>query len=126
MHKKSLRDKKTGARNRDQGAYTHRRAMSNSKSKPKSINELLSNQSNLRRITASIPVQQSWAEWLRGAVATELAGHIVSAVPKNDELVVFADTAAWGTRLRYALSAMLSDIGRRDAALARITVRVQR
>jgi hypothetical protein len=100
--------------------------MSNSKSKPKSINELLSNQSNLQRITASIPVQQSWAEWLRGAVATELAGHIVSAVPKNDELVVFADTAAWGTRLRYALSAMLSDITGRDAALARITVRVQR
>jgi Dna[CI] antecedent, DciA len=126
MHKKSLRDKKTGARNRDQGAYTHRRAMSNSKSKPKSINELLSNQSNLGRIMASIPAQQSWADWLRGEVTAELAGHIVSAVPKNDELVVFADSAAWGTRLRYALAAMLSDIAGRDAALARVTVRVQR
>jgi phage tail protein X len=70
-------------------------------------------------------VQQSWADWLRGAVASELAGHIVNAVPKSAELVVFADTAAWGTRLRYALAAMLPDIAARDAALSRITVRIQ-
>jgi phage tail protein X len=70
-------------------------------------------------------VQQSWADWLRGAVASELAGHIVSAVPKSAELVVFADTAAWGARLRYALAAMLPDIAARDAALSRITVRIQ-
>jgi hypothetical protein len=80
----------------------------------------------LRRITASIPVQQSWADWLRGAVADELAEHIVSAVPKNGELVVFADTAAWGTRLRYALAAMQLDIARRDAAISHSSVRVQR
>jgi hypothetical protein len=47
-------------------------------------------------------------------------------VPKNGELVVFADSAAWGTRLRYALAAMQPDIAERDAALARISVRVQR
>ena len=70
-------------------------------------------------------MQQSWADWLRGAVPCELAGHIVSAVPKSAELVVFADTAAWGTRLRYALAAMLPDIAARDAALSRITVRIQ-
>jgi hypothetical protein len=90
-----------------------------------SVNDLLSGQAGLRRITAAIPVQQSWAAWLRGAVASELAGHIVSAVPKNAELVVFADSAAWGTRLRYALTALLPHITARDAALARISVRLQ-
>ena len=70
-------------------------------------------------------MQQSWAEWLRGAVAAELAGHIVSAVPKEAELVVFADTAAWGTRLRYALAAMQSDIAARDSAISHTRVRVQ-
>ncbi len=70
-------------------------------------------------------MQQSWADWLRRAVASELAAHIVSAVPKNAELVVFADSAAWATRLRYALAALQSDIAKRDAALSRITVRIQ-
>lgn len=126
MHKKSLRDKKTGARNRHQTAYAARRPTSRPEVNPKSINELLSDRPGLRRITASIPVQQSWADWLRGAVADELAEHIVSAVPKNGELVVFADTAAWGTRLRYALAAMQLDIARRDAAISHSSVRVQR
>ena len=59
-------------------------------------------------------------------VATELAGHIVNAVPKNGQLVVFADSAAWGTRLRYALAAMQTDIAGRDATILRASVRVQR
>jgi hypothetical protein len=125
MHKKSLPDKKTGARNRRRSALpTHQAGLHQSKN-PKSINELLLSKSGLRQITAAIPAQQSWAEWLRGAVAAELAGHIVSAVPKNAELVVFADSAAWGARLRYALAAMQSDIAARDSAISRTSVRVQ-
>lgn len=80
----------------------------------------------LRRIAASIPLQQSWAEWLRARVAGELAGHIVNAVPNNGQLVVFADSAVWGTRLRYALAAMQADIAGRDATISRASVRVQR
>jgi hypothetical protein len=80
----------------------------------------------LRRIAAAIPVQQSWADWLRGMVADELAGHIVNAVPNNGQLVVFADSAAWGTRLRYALAGMQADIAGRDASLTHACVRVQR
>jgi hypothetical protein len=126
MHKKSPPDKKTGARNRRQGSYAGRRTPLPCNINPKSINELLISRAGLRRITASIPVQQSWADWLRGRVALELAGHIVNAVPKNGQLVVFADSAAWGTRLRYALAGLQSDIAGRDATLSRASVRVQR
>jgi predicted nucleic acid-binding Zn ribbon protein len=91
----------------------------------KSVNELLSHRSGLRRIVDSIPAQLSWAEWLRAALAAPLAGHIVSAVPKSSELVVFADSAAWATRLRYALAALLPAISARDAAISRTAVRVQ-
>jgi hypothetical protein len=125
MHKKSRPDKKTGARNRRHIASPTRPAILRQSRKPRSINELLSSPSGLRRITATISVQQSWAGWLRGAVASELADHIVTAVPKNAELVVFADTAAWGTRLRYALAAMQADIAARDSAISHTTVRVQ-
>ncbi|HEX2789558.1 MAG TPA: DciA family protein [Steroidobacteraceae bacterium] len=126
MHKKSLPDKKTGARNRRRGSYTGRRTPPPYNINPKSINELLISRAGLAKLTASIPVQQSWADWLRGMVAIELAGHIVNAVPKNGQLVVFADSAAWGTRLRYALAAMQTDIAGRDATISRACVRVQR
>src|ERR1700694_169322 len=125
MHKKSASDKKTGARNRRQTAPRGLAAASQKNRNPRSINDLLANQAGLRRITAAIPVQQSWAEWLRAAVAAELAGHIVSALPKNAQLVVFADSAAWGTRLRYALAVMLPDIAARDPTLSGISVRIQ-
>jgi hypothetical protein len=79
----------------------------------------------LHRITTDLALQQSWADWLRASVAAELADHIVSVVPHNAELVVFADTAAWGARLRYALAALQSDIAARDSAISHASVRVQ-
>jgi len=81
---------------------------------------------SLARLGAAIPVQQSWADWLRAAVAAELAGHIVNAVPKDDRLVVFADSAVWGARLRYALAPLQSAIAARDSAISHTTVRIQR
>ena len=125
MHKKSLRDKKTGARNRRQTIPTPSTGASVRAGKLNSVNELLSHRSGLRRIVDSIPAQLSWAEWLRGALAAPLTGHIVTAVPKSGELVVFADSAAWATRLRYALAALLPQISARDATILRMTVRVQ-
>ncbi len=86
----------------------------------------MTNRASLARIGAAIPVQQSWADWLRTALIPELAGHIVSAVPKNAELVVLADSAAWGARLRYALATLQSEITARDAAISYTRVRVQR
>jgi len=94
--------------------------------KPKSVNDLLISRGVLRRIAAAIPLQQSWTDWVRGRVGTELAAHIVNAVPNNGQLVVFADSAAWGTRLRYALAAMQPDITGRDATISNASVRVQR
>ena len=126
MHKKSLPDKKTGARIRRRTSPTGPAGTASRHGNIKSINELLSHRSGLRRIVDSIPAQLSWAEWLRAALPAPLAGHIVNAVPKNGQLVVFADSAAWGTRLRYALAAMQTDIAGRDATILRASVRVQR
>src|SRR5579863_8390650 len=126
MHKKFPADKKTGARIRRQGTDAGRRTALACNIKPKSVNELLINGAGLRRIAASIPLQQSWADWLRRMVTSELACHIVNAVPSNGQLVVFADSAAWGVRLRYALAGMQADIAGRDATILRASVRVQR
>jgi hypothetical protein len=123
MHKKPPRDKKSGARNA--------RAVATRSNKILQINDLLSKRPLLARLAAAIPAQQSWLEWLRAAVPAELAVHIVNVVPRNGtgaanlrELVIFADSAAWGMRLRYALAAIEADIRTRDAAVARWLVRI--
>jgi hypothetical protein len=126
MHKKSLPDKKTGARIRRRGAAPKASPASYQVGKFRDINQLLSKTASLARLGAAIPVQQSWADWLRKALVAELAGHIVSVVPKDAELVVFADSAAWATRLRYALVTLQSEIATRDSAISHTSVRVQR
>jgi hypothetical protein len=126
MHKKSLPDKKTGAQKRRRGGTPVAPAEQRQRGNPRIISDLLLRKSGLARIGAAIPLQQSWVDWLRAAVAAELAGHIVNAVPKDDKLVVFADSAAWGTRLRYALATLQSAIAARDSAISHTTVRVQR
>jgi len=85
----------------------------------------MSRSSIVGQLTHTIGAQQSWAEWLRTIVPIELAGHIVHVVPKESELVVFADTPAWCARLRYAVGALSSQISARDAAITRTTLRVQ-
>jgi hypothetical protein len=122
MHKKPPRDKKSGARNA--------RAVATRSNKTVQINDLLLKRPLLARLAAAIPAQQSWLEWLRASVPAELAAHIVNVVPRSStgtashELVIFADSAAWGMRLRYALAAIEVDIRTRDAAVGRWRVRI--
>ena len=116
MHKKPGPDKKTRARNRPARALYGK--------SPSQIKDLLSRGPQLRELASRLPQQQSWVQWLRELVPAELATHIVNAVPKGAELVVFADSAAWCTRLRYALVAIEAQIAARDTAVQRTRVRV--
>lgn len=116
MHKKPATDKKTGAHKRPSKLGPRRN--------PMSFNELMSARPALRRLTSALPAQLSWADWLRTAVPAELADHIVSVVPKGEELVIFADSAGWCGRLRYALAGMQAEIAAHDAGIRRTRVRV--
>jgi hypothetical protein len=123
MHKKSAPDKKTRSRNRSPDP-TFRKV-------PSQIKDLLHRGAALRTLAERIPEQQSWAQWLRSVLPAELAAHIVNVVPKalvgeptGTELVVFADSAAWCSRLRYTLSGLEQRITDRDAAVQRTRVRV--
>lgn len=88
-------------------------------------------------------MQQCWVEWLRAQVPAVLAQHLVSVLLKSGcsaasgalparggaasavaELIIFADSAAWSMRLRYALAALQQQIDARAGAPVRISVRV--
>ncbi|HXN11179.1 MAG TPA: hypothetical protein VN859_08035 [Steroidobacteraceae bacterium] len=123
MHKKPRPDKKSGARNADAGVTRSNKTLQ--------INDLLSKRPSLARLTGAIPAQQAWVEWFRTELPADLAAHVVNVVPRGaatsgraTELVIFADSAAWGTRLRYALAALDARIRARDAQVGRWLVRI--
>jgi len=145
MHKKPAAGKKPGARltpgsRSPSGRWSGR-------SRPHSVTEVLTRGRTLRQLRRTIPEQQHWAEWLRGRLPDELAGHLVSVVRKppapvpasapvpspaapaapagrTAQLILFADSAAWCARLRYAVGALTGDIREHDAAIGPIQVRV--
>ena len=74
--------------------------------------------------------QEDWTLWLRERLPAELATHLSAVVrrqlpaPRGAQLVLFADSASWCARLRYALGTLEDEIRRRDAAIGPIQVRV--
>jgi hypothetical protein len=49
--------------------------------------------------------EPGWLEQLRASVETDLASHIVDGLTREDERIVFVDSAAWAARLRLNLAA---------------------
>jgi Dna[CI] antecedent, DciA len=125
MHKKTHPDKKTGARNRRMRGLRLRPDRSRQSALPKSVSELMGRRPKLSQFNEIAATQRSWAEWLCARLPPELSGHIISVVVGVGELVVFADSAAWCTRVRYALAALESEIRAKDPSLQRARARVQ-
>jgi hypothetical protein len=125
MPKKPAPDKKTGARIALKTGSIPRQTYSRNSKTPQPINMLMARSTIVGRMTQRVSTQKSWTEWLRDLVPAELAEHIVHVVPREGELVVFADTSSWSARLRYALAGLFEPIQRRDPAIQRTQVRVQ-
>jgi hypothetical protein len=85
----------------------------------------------LSRLQRSRPDPQEWERWLREQLPAELAAHLTAVIRRQlpgvrgAQLVLFAESASWCARLRYALGALETEIRARDAAIGRIQVRVR-
>jgi hypothetical protein len=125
MPKKSRRDKETGARIAHKTGSNSGRTYSRTGKTLRPINELIERNLLVGRLSHQLSAQKSWTEWLREVLPAEVATHIVYAVPRQGELVVFADTSAWSVRLRYAAAVLAAAIRQRDSTISRIRVRIQ-
>jgi hypothetical protein len=125
MPKKSSQDKNIGSQNRFSSAAKARRTYSGTAPAARPIHELLARGRGVGRVARDLARQQSWTDWLRAAVSPQLAPHIVQVVAKERELIVFADTSAWGVRLRYALASLQELVRQRDPAITITRLRVQ-
>jgi hypothetical protein len=90
-----------------------------------SVKELLARRvPTLTRVTAQASRQNFWNGWLSAHLAPELRPRISGVTERDGTLVIFAETAAWSARLRFALLELEQAIRAADPALTDIEVRV--
>ena len=58
--------------------------------------------SGIARLAQQAAAAASLADTVRQMLPEPLRPHVVSAVRRNDDLVVIVDSAAWSARVRYA------------------------
>lgn len=68
--------------------------------------------------------QRDWLQWVQRELPQELASHVTGVVEQPGALVIFAESAAWGVRLRYAAPQLLSAMGRAPLNINEVRVRV--
>jgi Protein of unknown function (DUF721). len=76
------------------------------------------------RLSEQANRQRTWQGWLEERLSPELRPRLSGVVERNDTLVVFAESAAWSARLRYALAELEDELRARNPEITRISVRV--
>ena len=94
-----------------------------------SVKELLaSSRPTLKRVTDRVADQAArasfWSAWLAAHVAQPTHARICAIAERDGTLVIFAETAAWSARLRYAILELQGEIHAADPAVTAIEVRV--
>lgn len=80
---------------------------------PIPLKKLISRQAPLRRWVENARAQSLLLEELAEQLPPAIRSHCLGARLDGDTLVVLADSAAWATRLRYALPSILARHGAR-------------
>jgi hypothetical protein len=68
--------------------------------------------------------QRDWLQWVRRELPEELAPHVTGVTEQGGELVIFAESAVWGVRLRYAAPQLLAVIGAEHGTITGVKIRV--
>ena len=90
-----------------------------------SVKELLARRvPALTRVTAQASRQNFWNCWLATHLPPPLRPKVSGVTERDGTLVVFAETAAWSARLRYAILELEREIRAAAPALTDIVVRV--
>jgi hypothetical protein len=93
--------------------------------KADSVKELLARTAPvLRRVTAQVPQQRFWSDWLSAHLPAELGAQLSGVAERDGTLVIFAATSAWSARLRYAVLELEAEIRAAAPGLLDIKVRV--
>jgi Dna[CI] antecedent, DciA len=90
-----------------------------------SVKQLFNSSSaGLRRVTDQLAKQNYWEKWLAAHLAAELRAHLSGIAEQGGTLTLFASSAAWAARLRFAVAALEADMRSARADLVRVEVKV--
>jgi hypothetical protein len=78
----------------------------------------------LTRVTDAAAAPQRWEAWLLAHLPPPLPAKISGVHERDGTLVVFAESAAWCARLRYALGELEATLRRAHPSVTSIAVRV--
>jgi hypothetical protein len=91
-----------------------------------SVKELLARTApGMTRVTEQAERQQFWRSWLCRKLPAELALQVAAVSERGQVLTVFASSAAWSARLRYALAELEGEMRSEAPALVSVAVRVR-
>ena len=90
-----------------------------------SVKDLLARRApSLMRVTAQSARQDFWSCWLSDHLPAELRARVSGITERTGNLVIFAESAAWSARLRYAVLELEHEIRAADPAVTAVKVRV--
>jgi hypothetical protein len=78
----------------------------------------------LNELTGQAARQRFWRDWLGTRLPPELASKVSAVVEREVRLTIFARSAAWVARLRYAVRELEPEIRATAPTLATVQVRV--
>jgi hypothetical protein len=94
-------------------------------SRAHSVKDLLARRApSLMRVTAQSARQNFWSCWLSQHLPAELRARVSGITQRAGTLVIFAASAAWSARLRYAVLELEHEIRAADPAVTEVKVRV--
>ncbi len=116
---------KRGGRNKRGGSRNSLRRPAEIRTQPDSVKALLARVSPaLTRVTDQAERQSTWRSWLGAHLPEALAARLSGVVEREGTLVLFAESAAWSARLRYAIQEIEAPLRAAHPEIAEIKVRV--
>ena len=91
-----------------------------------SVKDLLSRSSHspLARVAEQRQNQRDWRAFFCSKLPAAIAARITEIAEREENLVIFAESAAWAARLRYSIAELDAEIRRENAAITSVAVRV--
>ena len=90
-----------------------------------SVKDLLKSPAfTLNRVSEQASRQQFWERWLQDQLGAELHGRISGIAEQEGKLTIFAESAAWSARLRFAVAELDGQIREAGGNISSVSVRV--
>ncbi len=88
------------------------------------LNNYLQNSVEFATIRAKLQQNQGLLQHIRQMLPTPLNEHCIGLVVKPDRLILFADSSAWASRLRYFTRELQAKLGKKQMNFNKIDIKI--